>query len=286
MNARSKQPNERRPSASTDEVRALERWAMETVGLPGAVLMENAGSGAARLVADLWAESGASAGDGADEVWILTGGGNNGGDGWVVARHLVCAGLPTRVLATVPHASLRGDAALMARAAIAVGVPSQVVHAPEEWRALALEALHRARFVVDALLGIGAEGPPRGPVDAAIRAFAAHRARARRPVIVALDLPSGLEHTLAATQGRGPEAPAQRAPAGASGDPSLPPSTLLAADHTCTFAAVKPCLLIPGVAAWVGAIHLVSIGIPVPRGRGRVPETPGDPGGDTIAHPS
>src|SRR6266511_3365761 len=88
---------------SRDEVRSLDRRAAEEYGLPGVVLMENAGRGTAELLLAL--------GD-AGPVVVCCGKGNNGGDGFVLARHLDNRGVPVRVLLFCRPDALSGDAAL------------------------------------------------------------------------------------------------------------------------------------------------------------------------------
>jgi NAD(P)H-hydrate epimerase len=154
------------------EMRAIDRAAIEGLGIPALALMENAG----RAVADAVAAACPAGG----LVAVLCGHGNNGGDGLVAARHLVGRGYAV----TCRHVGgePRGDAA---------------VHAAV-WRAMgfALDPadpglgawLAAADVVVDALLGTGLSGEVRPPYAAAIAALNA----AGRPV-VAVDLPSGLD---------------------------------------------------------------------------------------------
>src|SRR5438067_8011610 len=88
---------------SREEVRELDRRATEEFGVPGVVLMENAGRGAAELLRQLGARS---------RVLVCCGKGNNGGDGFVMARHLDRYGVPVRVLLFGRPEQLSGDAAV------------------------------------------------------------------------------------------------------------------------------------------------------------------------------
>ncbi len=231
-------------AVSVAELRARERHAIETVGLPGVVLMENAGAGAARLLLERWpAVLSSTSAPGSTEVptvFVLTGPGNNGGDGWVLARHLALDGVAVQVLSAVPIARLRGDAAVMARAALAFGVACEEVEDAAAWAAWAEAARGRALVVADALLGTGSGGAARPPALAPIEAFAALRASGRdgAPAVLALDVPSGLD-----------------ADTGAS------PGAVLAADMTVTFGLVKRGLL--HAAGLVGDLRVVPIGIPL-----------------------
>src|SRR4051812_38427018 len=83
--------------------RALDRFAIDTLGIPGVVLMENAGRNMAHLLLSLGARG---------PVVLCCGKGNNGGDGFVVARHIGVAGVPTRTVLFADPATLTGDAAV------------------------------------------------------------------------------------------------------------------------------------------------------------------------------
>jgi ADP-dependent NAD(P)H-hydrate dehydratase / NAD(P)H-hydrate epimerase len=178
-------------------------------------LMERAGEGLARAVADA-----AAGGD----VVVVCGGGNNGGDGYVVARLLHGAGRSVRVLFTSDPAKLQGDAAAMRDA-----LPDGLV--PEPFSAPGLEG---AAVVVDAMLGTGFSGAPRGEVADAIEAI--NRSEA---VVVAADVPSGVDAATGAV-----EADAVRA------------------DVTATFHAAMPGLWILPGKAHAGDVELIDIGIP------------------------
>ncbi|MGA1618831.1 MAG: NAD(P)H-hydrate epimerase, partial [Pirellulales bacterium] len=88
---------------SREEVREVDRRAITIFGVPGVVLMENAGAGTAQLLASLGIRG---------PVAIVCGKGNNGGDGFVIARHLDSAGYPVRLLLACPPEEIRGDAAV------------------------------------------------------------------------------------------------------------------------------------------------------------------------------
>src|SRR5205085_11103439 len=98
---------------SRDEVRALDRRAIDLFGVPGVVLMENAGRGMAELLRALGIQG---------PVVVCCGKGNNGGDGFVIARHLDNAGVDVRVLLFADPAGLSGDAAVNYRILAAGGV--------------------------------------------------------------------------------------------------------------------------------------------------------------------
>src|SRR5713226_6787224 len=136
------------------EVRELDRRAIEELGVPGVVLMENAGRGAAEVLVRLGCRG---------PVAICCGKGNNGGDGFVIARHLDNRGTPVRVLLFARPEDLSGDAAVNYRIIARAGLP-MVIHAgnPVDDKAVRAD-LAAAEWIVDALFGTGLTGPVRNP---------------------------------------------------------------------------------------------------------------------------
>ena len=210
---------------SREQVRRLDQRASAEYGVPGIVLMENAGRGAAERLVELGV---------AGPVVICCGSGNNGGDGFVIARHLDLRSIAVRVLVWGSPGQGTGDAAVNYRILERSGIPLiSLPHDGDVAGAVARE-LAGAAWVVDALLGTGARGNPRPLLAAAITAINA----AGIPVL-AVDLPSGLDCD--------------------SGQPGEP--TIRAA-HTCTFVAPKPGFLAPGASTYTGAVTVVDIGAP------------------------
>src|SRR5688500_18790173 len=161
---------------SAAEAAALDAATIAT-GTPSLELMRRAGAAAAAEIARLLGER-ARAG-----VRILAGGGNNGGDGWVVAADLARRGIPVQVIEIV---AARTEDAKAAKAEAAPALAS--AKHPGDGAA-----------IVDALLGTGSSGEPRGAVRAAVQAIA--KARAAGAYVVSLDLPSGLDATTGASHG-------------------------------------------------------------------------------------
>lgn len=188
-------------------------------GTAGEVLMEAAGRGVAEAIRARFPEAPAV---------VLCGPGNNGGDGFVVARHLDRAGWAVRLALLGEEGRLKGDAALNAR----------------RWREsggaiepLSADALDGAGIIVDALFGAGLARPIEGTVRRAIER-AARLAEAGAPLI-AVDMPSGVDGNTGAVLG------------------AAAPARL-----TVTFFRKKPGhLLLPGKAL-CGEVELVDIGIP------------------------
>ncbi|MEO9176844.1 MAG: NAD(P)H-hydrate epimerase, partial [Gaiellales bacterium] len=152
-----------------EDVRELDRRMVEDTGLPGAALMELAGAGAVALIRDRY--------PGARRIAVVCGPGNNGGDGFVVARRLLDAGLDAWLVLAAPVERFRGDAATMLHVATALDVPQRT-------------DLVGAELVVDALLGTGASGAPREAVARWIDRITQHAVP-----VVALDVPSGIDAT-------------------------------------------------------------------------------------------
>jgi len=206
----------------------LDRRTINEIGLPGAVLMENAGRGAADTICARFA------GLYPGPVLILCGRGNNGGDGMVIARHLRDAGWQVQVVLVAERPAPAGDAAAM----LAVFERSGgTVRAAADPAALAAALLPAAscRLCVDALLGTGFARAPEGLVAAAIDWLNGQAAP-----VVAVDLPSGVD----ASSGR-------------------IPGVAVRAVLTVTFAFPKVGLVSYPGAGLAGDVVTVPIGIPL-----------------------
>jgi NAD(P)H-hydrate epimerase len=215
---------------SVAAARELDRRCIEQYDIPGMVLMENAGRGAAE-----WILRELAPGD--TGVDFLCGPGNNGGDAFVAARHLHNAGVPVRLFATHAFESARGDARWARGVAQRMGLPCLSI-AESGSAARAAAGWDATRILVDGLLGTGSTGAPRGAVAEALEAARGARPRLR----VALDLPSGLD-----------------------ADSGRIPGPCFRADLTLAFAAWKPGLIAAsqGPGAVAGRIEVVGIGAPI-----------------------
>ena len=214
------------PGLTRAQARAVDRIAVDVLGMSSLVLMENAGLLAALRCLELRVGRG--------PVLVLCGPGNNGGDGLVLARQLALRSVEAEVvLCQAP----RGDAAVQ-RDVLAAAKhrieTSDVLLAgptpPERWAASSL--------IVDAVLGTGFEGSLRGPAQRLLGALAGLRSTCVAP-LVALDLPSGLDCD--------------------SGQAAL---GCVAADRTLTFAARKRAFDSPPSEAWTGPVEVLPIGVP------------------------
>ncbi|MEZ4247752.1 MAG: NAD(P)H-hydrate dehydratase [Polyangiales bacterium] len=209
------------PLLTRDEVRALDARAIEG-GVAGLVLMENAGRGAAEAILTRFAGA-------LDHVVCVGGPGQNGGDAWVIARHLACAGVDVRGVLVGDATKVRGDARPNLDALAHVGVP---------WIACAANevSLEGATLLVDGLFGTGLDRPIEGALAELVRRLDAHPAP-----VVALDLPSGIDASTGAVLGVAPHAAL-----------------------TVTFAAHKRGLWQYPARRHVGEVVLASIGVPAP----------------------
>src|SRR5579885_1117163 len=208
-----------------EQVRSLDRRAIEEFGVPGVVLMENAGRNMAELLRALGVHG---------PVAVCCGKGNNGGDGFVIARHLDNLGVPVRVLLFGRPEALTGEAAVMFGPLARSGVPLTACgDAAPDADSLRRE-LGAAEWVVDALFGTGLSGPVRPPFDAVIRAINGIRAR-----VFATDIPARLEF-----------------------DTGRPLGATVRARHTATTVAPKSGFTRPEAREWVGQVHVVDIGLP------------------------
>ena len=221
-------------SLSTDQARRIDRFAAEQLGLPTLLLMENAAINLAGVALDLLADA-AELDEDRFRVGILCGGGNNGGDGWALARQLLGLGVAPTVFALRPIKDLTGDAAVNAAAAAACGVPVRACADGEAAASHAAE-LSRQHLLVDALLGTGVSGPPREAAAGVIRVV---HALSPRPPVLAADVPSGLN-----------------ADTGEPADPTL------RADVTATFVAPKRGYANPAAADALGRVVVCGIGVP------------------------
>ena len=209
---------------SRAEVRDVDRRAIEKYGMSGLVLMENAGRGCVDVLCELGCQG---------PVVIACGKGNNAGDGFVIARHLDLRGVSVKVVLLGAPGELRGEAAANYAVLCRCGVPIVDRSRAFESTALASDFVD-AEWIVDALLGTGAMGPPRPPFDEAIRLM--NGAIAKR---LAVDLPSGLDC-----------------------DTGVPAEPTFRADHTCTFVVEKIGFSNPAAKSHLGQVHVLDIGAP------------------------
>ena len=217
------------PILSRAAVRAADRRAVELLGLPTALLMENAGRGLADVT------QGETRRYGRTSVAVVAARGNNGGDGLVAARHLALRRIQVRVLLASPAVTFTEDSdpGRNLRAVLSLGIPVDDASDGPRLGAAAASLGHRA-LLVDAVLGTGLDGPVRGH----LRAVLAWMGTSGLPVVAA-DLPSGVDADTGELLGPAPRCTA-----------------------TATFLAMKPGLLRGPGAALAGRITICDIGVP------------------------
>ena len=219
------------PIFTRDESRRVDTVAIDQYGFPSMVLMENAGRGMVDLLLQndprLMEETGGW-------VVLVCGKGNNGGDGFVMARHLQIRGVKSRVLLLASPDELTGDARHNYQLLTHASVPIVDLSVHVDLEEAFVQHASDATWLVDAMLGTGARGAPREPFATAIAWMNDQPCRR-----LAVDVPSGLD-----------------CDKGVSSEPTF------RADITGTFVACKRGFLAERAQPVLGQLHVVSIGIP------------------------
>jgi hydroxyethylthiazole kinase-like uncharacterized protein yjeF len=204
---------------SAEQVRALDQRAIESLPVSGYTLMKRAGEAALRYLRARWPM--------VNRIVIVCGAGNNGGDGYVLARFAQAAGLEVSVIASAPVADLKGDARQAHADFLASGGAA---------RPLSMALLREGEVIIDAVLGTGATHTVRGAAAEAIGAINS----ASRPVF-AIDIPSGLDS-----------------------DSGMPLGESVRADSTVTFVGLKTGLFLGEGPERAGRIFFDDLEVPVP----------------------
>jgi ADP-dependent NAD(P)H-hydrate dehydratase / NAD(P)H-hydrate epimerase len=202
----------------------IDRRAQEEFGIPAMILMENAGLKCARALRRIM-----GTGPLQGPVTVAAGKGNNGGDGFVVARHLHLRGLTPRIVLCQGKPQ-EGNPAVNLEICRRLGIP--IIDFTGE-REAASALLKESGWIVDAILGTGVKGPVRGELADIIGLIAGTSARK-----VSIDIPSGL------------------------GDDFKPRYPVISADYTLTLGLPKTCLYIPSARKFCGRIICLEIGFP------------------------
>ncbi|MEA2063465.1 MAG: NAD(P)H-hydrate epimerase, partial [Gemmatimonadota bacterium] len=219
------------PLVSGGVMQKIDQTTIRQIGVPGPVLMENAGRAAFRRVIALLRrqrETGQSGGHGG--VVIVAGTGNNGGDGLVVARHLLAEGIRVHVILSGSPERLSDDAALNYGILRKTGFEPRIAKPGESL----VHRLRQSDLIVDGVLGTGIKGAPRGEAAELIKQIN----DAGRPVL-SLDIPSGVE-----------------------ADTGQAAGLAVRAEETVTFGALKIGLVLYPGASHAGRVWVARIGIP------------------------
>lgn len=209
------------------EMREVDRRAIEEVGIPGALLMENAGIQVVRAVLARFSNPDR------ERIVVVAGKGNNGGDGLVVARHFFNMGAKPEVLLLAKAEEVKGDAALNLGIARRLGIPVAEIETKRDWTSRR-KALSRATIVIDAIFGTGLLKPLDG-----LFARAVEDINESPGFRVAVDIPSGL-----------------------SSDTPRIIGPCVKAGLTVALAAPKISHVFPPAEDFVGVVVIVPIGIP------------------------
>jgi hydroxyethylthiazole kinase-like uncharacterized protein yjeF len=210
------------------EIRELDRFAIEELGLPALVLMENAALGVADALGQRFPA--------ARRIAIVCGPGNNGADGLALARQLLTRGYDVEPLVARFERELSAECRAQHAILERLDVPPRELAAAGD----ALAALKSAELIVDALFGSGLSRPLAGEWQRLVETISA----AAKPVL-AIDLPSGLD-----------------------GDRAAPIGPAVRADLTVTFVAPKPAQLLGPACELCGELVVADLGFPVDEGGG------------------
>jgi len=213
--------------ATAEQMQELDRKAIETYRIPGIVLMENAGRGATDVIFSTFPDIQKK------KVAIIAGKGNNGGDGFVIARHLLNHGVSVKVFLLTDPKALRGDAETNFQ--IFHRMRGEVISVPssKDYQKVKKD-LEKVDLLIDGIFGTGLDAEVRGYYREVID----HLNTLQKP-IVAIDIPSGLD----ANTGK-------------------PLGTAIRASLTITFGLPKVGHLISPGLDYVGVLKVIDIGIP------------------------
>lgn len=227
---------------SRDQVRAVDEWAITAMSVPGVVLMENAGRSCAEFIVARYSglvprnrrQAASDELRATSHVCIFCGTGNNGGDGYVVARHLDNAGIRCRVIICGNAAKIKGDARINLDIIMKMGIEIRQIDV--DWRNIedkVKDFTRGATLIVDGLFGTGLQGHLAENYIDLINAI-----NARGIPIIAVDIPSGLDC-----------------------DSGRPLGAAIKADATITFVAAKKGFAEVSAADYTGEVYVAGIGI-------------------------
>ncbi|MBN2456070.1 MAG: NAD(P)H-hydrate epimerase [Sedimentisphaerales bacterium] len=227
-------PNKNYVVLSRDQVRAFDAWAINELGIPGVVLMENAGRSCAELIKEKLKSKAKP------KVCIFCGTGNNGGDGYVIARQLLNNNFMVKVVIIGDRKKIKGDAAINLQILQKLSQSIESLDLETSRIASRIKSFTAgADMLVDGIFGTGLEGPVRGDYKILIDSI-----NSQICPILAIDIPSGLDC-----------------------DTGQPLGTAIRADYTVTFAAAKAGFKSATALQYTGQVFVASIGIDPPRSR-------------------
>jgi len=226
------------PDSSTltrEQIREIDRRAVEELAIPGIVLMENAALNASALIHhDLTVHLNREKPGKHTRIALVCSGGNNGGDGYAIARHLHNRGYGVELFAAKNPVKLEGDAATNHAICANMGLPITIVDEESKIDAAA-KSWKDADLIIDAMLGTGFAGEVRQPVASIVDRINAMRGRR----VIAIDAPSGLDCQ--------------------TGQPA---ANTIRAELTITFVARKTGFDVEGAERCTGEVRVAEIGVP------------------------
>lgn len=212
---------------NSSEMKEIDRLTIEEIGIPGPVLMENAGRQIFLTIARKFPDFIHQ------KIVIVAGKGNNGGDGLVVARHLFNHGCQPRIFLLASKSEVKGDAALNLRIAENIGLKIEELEEEKDWLSFG-KALNEATIIIDAIFGTGLEKAAEGKYARAIEMV--NKSPAFK---IAVDIPSGL-----------------------SSDTSQLIGPAVKADLTVTLGAPKLAHVLPPAEEFAGEVIVADISLP------------------------
>ena len=212
---------------TANEMQQMDRRTIESFGIPGRVLMENAGRGATRFFFNQFSDLANK------RVGVIAGRGNNGGDGFVIARYLNQSGVAAKVYLLATSTQVRGDAAANLKLLKPLEIP--LIEIPDESSFLDHQSdMAGCDVWIDAILGTGLKSDVKGYFQRIIDFI-----NALKKTVLAVDIPSGL-----------------------NSDTGQPCGTCIRASATATFGFAKTGHMIHPGSGYTGVLEIVDIGIP------------------------
>ena len=223
------QPDQKCLLMSRDEVRAFDAWAINDLGIPGIVLMENAGRSCAHFIIETLSKIKKP------RVCIFCGTGNNGGDGFVIARHLLNAGFAVTVAVCGKISKIKGDARINYDILTGLGLTIERVdmEGADDFDGRVTKLANEANMIIDAIFGTGLTGTLRDEYKLLIESI-----NELGCPVLSVDIPSGLDC-----------------------DTGLPLGASIKANCTVTFAAAKKGFVFENTKIYTGDVFVASIGV-------------------------
>jgi NAD(P)H-hydrate epimerase len=223
------QPDQKCLLMSRDELRAFDARAINELGIPGIVLMENAGRSCAQFIIETLSKIKKP------KVCIFCGTGNNGGDGFVIARHLLNAGFAVTVAVCGSIAKIKSDAKINLDILTHIGLKIEQLYIEDTKTidASVTKFANEANMIIDAIFGTGLTGTPRDEYKRLIESI-----NELGCPVLSVDIPSGLDC-----------------------DTGLPLGASIKANCTVTFVAVKKGFVFENIRGYTGDIFVASIGV-------------------------